>query len=267
MDIIKNRIVKLKSELNKFSNDREKNDYLLNYYKNKTAFIIATGPGFTDHIEFIKKNITEDTILICIKQSIKCFDMIADFHVSNFVHDEKYNYNEKFCPINLYIHHRRHKINECHNRKFIDINYFLLPMYDIEHKRKNGWKLLKTNIDFLTLDDSNLGQNNNMVINEGHIMMELALPLAISLGCKTIILNGFVGGYTHGIHINNEINPDILHAKLHHFENTVMIPNSAYLDKYLYDNFNAHIYSICDTHFKIPKISYNDYGIILSKKS
>lgn len=265
MDIIKNRIVKLRNELNEIPSNRKKINYLRNYYSNKTAIIVATGPGFADHINLIKDSINENTILICIKQSINHFDMIADFHILNQDHIEQYNYNTNYKPIVLFINYskpRKHNFRSINATS--DINFFLWNLNGVSHKRKNGWDLLNTDIDFLTFNDDNLGEGENMVINMGHIMMELTLPLAVSIGVKNIILNGFVGGGTHGTLIKNELSWNTKEYKFLYAQQETFYEMSKYLEKYLFGKFGIHICSICKTNYHIRQIDADQYINIIN---
>jgi hypothetical protein len=90
MDPIDSRRTLLRGKIENISSNRERFEYLNNYYLGKTAIVIATGPGFKDYTNFIKENTNENTIIICIKQSLKALDYSADFHLLNRVHLEEY---------------------------------------------------------------------------------------------------------------------------------------------------------------------------------
>lgn len=268
MEIIKNRIFKLRSELDKINSNREKLDYLNNYYKYKNAIIVATGPNFIDYIDLIKNNINENTILICTKQTIKYFDMIADFHILNWDHLEEYEYNYSYKPITLFINYN---VPDENNFRIVnnygDINFFLCNLNNINHERKNSWDYLETDIDFLSMNDNNLGKDENMVLNTGHIIMELGLPICVHLGIKNIILNGFVGGNSHGTIIENELNWDKDEYKHLYSEQELLYEKSKHLQKYLHKNFNINIFSLCNTNYYIDKISENEFKNILNYNS
>jgi hypothetical protein len=251
MQIIVNRIKKLRYELNNLSSNREKLNFIQNYYLNKRVIIVGTGPKFTDNIEKIKKNIDENTILICIKQSIKYFDMMCDFHILNLDHYEKYNYDKINKPIICQIFYDKIRKNINFSNYDFDIAFYIHNINNILHERKDGWKLLNTDIDFISFNDSNLGPNENMVINKGHIFMELALPLSIHIGCKEIILNGIVGGSNHGTYINNPNDWNYLKSQGNDLykDLEIMIENSKYFNTYFERMFGIDIYSICDTMF------------------
>jgi hypothetical protein len=261
MELIKKRTNILRSELDKIESNRAKLDYLKNYYLNKTAIIIATGPNFIDYTDLIKNNINENTIIICIKQSLYSFDNISDFHLLNYDNLDTYNYID-FKPITLFTNYNKERTVHPYG----DINFFIHPPKDIIKENNDIFNGIDNNKDYFSFNDNNLGIGESMTSNFGHIMFELAIPLCIQLGIKNIILNGWVGGYNHGIHINNELKwvgkYDYLQEQLN---NHVII--SEKIPQFLYTNFNIHIYSICPTMYKIDQIFEKEYLLIINSKN
>lgn len=260
MDEYKKIIIKrtkiLRQKLNKIEGNRAKLDYLKDYYKSKKIVIVATGPNYKDHINVIKQSIDDDTILVCIKQSIKDFDMICDFHLVNDDHYCRYVYNDHLPIVlfNYYINGRtiRDK-NICH----ADIHFFTKNLPDVVKPRLDCLSSIPEGIDTLTFNDTNLGAGENMVINKLHIMFELGFPLAIQLGGSVVVTNGFVGGvdgnYEYGTRVNNSTTgrwetrlPDSIELSKH-------------LSEFLYDRFGIRLYSISDTFYHIEKISHEEY--------
>ena len=266
-DIIINRTIELRNKLNEIKSNRGKLDFLKNYYFNKTAIVIGTGPGYKDHLDVIKNNINENTILICIKQSIKDFDMICDFHAMNLDHYEDYNYDESFKPIVLFTNYSlpdENNYRESHPSG--DINYFIHNLKGIDKKLKIFWDCVLENEECLIPNDENLGPDENMSINTGHIMFETVIPLIIQLGIKNIILNGYVGGSSHGTIINNELKWEDNYAFLNDLQNDEY-NRSKYLPKYLFDHYGIHIFSICKTNYHIEQITQQEFINIINFKN
>jgi hypothetical protein len=258
MDIVLKRTEILRKALEKIQSNRARLDHLKDYYSGKTAIVIATGPGFQDYVDLIKENTNENTIIICIKQSLKCFDYVADFHILNRDHLEKYDYiNPK--PITLILNYPK-RIPHSYG----DINFYIQNRPGFSHKRLDNWNEIDNNRDSLSLNDKNIGSNENMVFNGGHIMMEIVLPLCIHLGIKNIITNGWVGGSEHGIDIKNEQK----WAKFPYLyeEQKTLIRISEKLPKFMLDHFNTNIYTICDSQYKIEKIDKQKYIDIITNE-
>jgi hypothetical protein len=262
-DIIIKRTNILREKLSKKSN-RERVDFLKNYYLGKTAIIVGTGPDYKNQIDIIKNNFNENCILICIKQSIKDFDMICDFHIYNHDHFELYKYGN-FKPIILFMNYSKPDINNYRTvYENSDINFFLHNLNNCEHKNKNILHELKNDNDLFLWNDKNLGLKENMVSNGTHIIFEIAFPLAISIGCKNIITNGWVGGSNHGTVIKNELSWDLQKYKYLVDENNKEIELSGLLGNYLYNNYNVHIFSLGKTLYKIEQIIESDFINIIN---
>lgn len=245
IDTINNRINLLRDKLNAIKSNRDKLESLRDYHKGKSAIIVATGPGFQDYIEQIKESINDDVILICIKQSLKCFDYVSDFHIINRDHLCTYDYGE-IKPITLMTYYPgRHK------HKYGDIHFFC---DGIDKKRGDQWKNIDNNIDTINFNDEHLGTGENMTINFGHIMMETAIPLCTHLGISNVYLDGWIGGEKHGIKIKNETKHTnaLIKEQKYHFE------VSSKLSDFFKEHHNMNIYTICESHYQIPHASLDE---------
>jgi hypothetical protein len=255
MDIIRYRTSALRDEIEQIESNRGRLDHLKDYYKNKVAIVVATGPGFQDYIDLIKDNINDDTIIICIKQSLKCFDHIADFHILNCEHYENYNYNDP-KPITLMTSYPGRRARSC-----ADINFFLSNLPGVNHKQVNNWHLCEDSETFMP-NDKNIGPGENMAVNWGHIMMETVLPLCVQLGVRVIITNGWVGGFDHGIHIRNPVKQN---SRLQGDQEN-MRKSSERLTKYFKDKYDIDIFTICESQYCIEKISEEKFVDIVNNK-
>ena len=262
--IIQNRLKILRENLNNINSNRQKLDFLKNYYKNKTIFICATGPCYKENIVHIKKNFTEDCILICIKQTIKDFDMICDFHVCNNEHKESYKYIEDFKPIILFMNYVKPDKNNIRPfNKLADINFFLKNLNGIDHERKYILPNLENDSDLLSFNDKNLGEGENMSPNKHHVIFEMCFPLSIHLGCKNIITIGWVGGSEHGTPVPNELNWNSKRLKFLYERQELEWECSKLFENYLKNNYNVKLYALGYTKYFIPTINENDLKSIL----
>lgn len=252
MNVIKQRNRLLKLKLEKESNDRNKLEVLKDYYKGMNAIIVGTGPNFQFDVNKIKNMIDENTILICLKQSIKCFDNISDFHLLNLDNIEDYNYS---LPIKIMVHSSKKRHNA-------DINFYTVNQLNENRSMDNWIDGIDKNQDLFTWNDKNLGGKNSTRVNFGKLMMELAIPLVINLGIKNVFVSGFVGGptqFTHGIDItkgtiyktNKVYERYLVKKKIEQYTNI-----SKKLPYYFNNNYGVKIYSLNKNYYNIPIISY-----------
>lgn len=250
---ILDRTMKLREELSNIESNREKLNFMKNYYEGKTAIVVATGPKFQDHTPVIKENINDNTILITIKQSLLCFDYVSDFHLLNRDHLTHYLYNNDYPkPITLMTNYPKRKIHTQHG----DIHFFLTNAKNNGHTRKCQWDSIDNNIKSFDMNDENLGSGENMVINSGHIMMESVLPLCVHLGIKKIIFNGWVGGSKHGINVGKEL--DWTKCKRLYKEQEKHIRISEKIPMYFKDNYDIDMYTICESKYMIQHITHEE---------
>jgi hypothetical protein len=268
-EIIIKRTCILRKKLENINSNRQKLEFLKNYYLNKTAIIVGTGPEYKDNIEIIKNNINENTILICLKQSIKDFDMICDFHVYNGDHYENYAYGD-FKPIVFYMNYSKPNIDNIRTvHQKADLNFFLFNLNGVIHNKTSIISEIQKNEnrELLYWNDNNLGINENVVPHAQHIIFEIGFPLAINIGCKNIITNGWVGGSNHGCDIKNEVSWDNPKYNYLYTEQEKEYEYSKKLSKYLYDLYNVHIYALKTTNYQITTINYDDFINIVNNKN
>lgn len=251
MELINQRSQELREKLLKISSNRARLDFLKDYYKGKNAIIVGTGPGFTNDIDFIKDNIDENTILFCIKQSLNSFDCYADFHYINDVNQIKYHYPDIGRPITIKAHACRRNTGE-------DIIFQCGNLPGVKTTLKNKWKEIEEGNDAITFNDDNIGPGENMTFGDGkgHSMMQIVIPFVVHLGIKNVAITGFVGGVDHGVKVQTDGN---CWSKAFYDGLDYQYRISALVFDFFKDKFDTNIYLICDSIYKIPKITKQQY--------
>lgn len=263
-DIIRKRTNELRAKLENISGNRDKVNFLKNYYFGKTAIIVGTGPDYKNQIDVIKNNINDNCILICIKQSARDFDMLCDFHIYNWDHYEKYDYIDT-KPIVMFMNYSKPNDNNYRSvPNFSDINFFLFNLNNVVHESKIILESLESNENLFEYCDKNLGPGENMVPHGRHIIFEIAFPLAVSLGCSNIVTNGWVGGSSHGTKLLNPLSWDTEKYKHLYVYQQIEYDKSTHLSKYLYDNYKVHIFSLGNTNYKIDTITSAEFHNIIN---
>lgn len=106
----------------------------------------------------IKENINDDTIIMCIKQSLRCFDYVADFQFLNCDHFEEYDYKDP-KPITIMINHPKRTTHP-----YGDISFYTRDMNQhVKHVRVNTWDEIDNDRDSIPFNDKNIGSGENMV--------------------------------------------------------------------------------------------------------
>lgn len=265
-NIIKNRTLKLRNELIKIKSNRGRLEYIKNFYSGKTAIIVGTGDKFTEKVDFIKENFTSDCILICIKQSLKSFEMTADFHLLNHDHMEEYKYSN-VKPIVLFMNYSKPNKNGIRNTKSIsDINFFLNNMPNCNHSIVNILSNLNKD-NLFELNDKNMGPGENMRPHGTHIIFEMAFPLSVTIGCKNIITLGWVGGPSHGVLVKNELDWNKERYKFLFNNQIKEYEHSKKLSLYFYENYNIHLFSFGHTNYQLNKIEENDFKNLINYRN
>ena len=86
----------LLSKIRKFEDIPDRVECLKDYYDTEDCFILAAGPSLNNYdVNYVKEKL-KDKLIISLKQSIKNFMDVTDFHVLNFANYapyEKYSSN------------------------------------------------------------------------------------------------------------------------------------------------------------------------------
>jgi len=214
--------------------------------KKKNVFIFSSGPSLNE-IEEIKKKFSkefwDDCYTISVKSAINVMskhDIKTDFLVSNFsgtISKLDYNLLEKEKPIvfggNYYDKKKDHKLKK-YVDYFIEIGRIGNMMQCIEKDDENC-------IDFQFFED-------NVNSGWGHVMMELAIPLAISLKPKNI--------YTLGWDVKNSKKYfDSKENFKNYSDENVILEFTKFLPDYLKKHYDINIYKTSkNQEIKLPLI-------------
>ena len=172
-------------EIRKYEEIQDRVDYLWGKYSGEDCFILAAGPSLKKYpVNYIKEKIG-DKVVICIKQSIKDYFDITDFHCLNFTNYEPYaGYQNNIVVWEVFEHYHPQMILE--NNIKCDI---MLPI-EGNHgsdtvKKMNGTQAAKENFEKYTLD-----KTLTRWYGPG-IMYETVIHLAVHLGVKNITTLGW----------------------------------------------------------------------------
>ena len=209
---------------------------MINKYKlkKKNILICSSGPTLNELKHFKKKFTKEflnDCYVISVKSSINILSKLnikCDFLVSNFTGSiKKLNYellktNNKPIVIggNYYNKNKKHKLKD-YVDYYVDIGPLGNTMKAVEQNKKKC-------LDFRY-------KNNNVETGWGHVMMELAIPLAVALQPENIITIGW------DIKNHNQYYKDSFKNYSH--EDTIL-EFSKYLPSYLKKHYNIKIYKL-----------------------
>ena len=166
--------------LTKFDDSYDRVRHMKDYYKGETAYILGTGPSIDKISSFEKLN---DKLVISMKQSLR-YVSTADFHLLNFCNLTRYNYenNNTIVGWTIWDQHQPNTILQNFSCDFI------LPTYKLNDGRADLDNSIAFNLDKLDLLDMN--KELSRPWGPG-TMYELAIPLALYLGCKKIVTIGW----------------------------------------------------------------------------
>ena len=169
-------------------------------YKDKTAYILATGPSLGNHNVNKLKEFLSDKFVLGIKQSYDLYRDVTDIHLMNFCNYKDYNYNEDtIVSWIVYMQNQPHYILQ--NNITCD---FMMPLVR-NHAGYENTIAYRRDFDSLLIDKS-----FERPWGSG-IMYESALPIALYCGCKKIVTIGW------DIGILDSKNKGKAHIKYDHF--------------------------------------------------
>lgn len=232
---------KKKNNIENFDNSNDYNYFqekLKKYPKKKYILIFTSGPTLNNFKKRdIPDKIWEDCYVIAVKNSINYLDKIKvkpDFLVTNFVGAGKnidLKLVDKLKP--FFIGLKYGDFKELEKRVNFTVNL--------------DKRILMQNVKNNVNDIAFKNDNNKIVTGWGHIMMELAIPLALELKPNYIITVGW----------------DVKNSKLHfhetfvisywHDENNIINNFTTYLHKFLLHHYKIKIFKFSkDSGIKIP---------------
>ena len=156
---------------------------LKDQYKNETAYIIAAGPSLNNYSINQIKNALKDKLVFCIKQPYYNLKDICDFLFLNFTNLSPYQYNEHTIVTWAYWFHEHPEIIQ--NQKWkADLLFPIIRNDNVDNKisQSVSYRNDFENILFSKTLERPWGPG---------LMYELAIPMAIHLGCKEIVTIGW----------------------------------------------------------------------------
>ena len=186
---MKNKIFEIRKNLLMVDTHEGRLECLKNTFDGETAYIVGAGPSLNEHSPEKLKNFLSNKLTLAIKQSYDLLGDITDIHIQNFCNYKSYDYgdnNKTICP--WLVFDPNQPMNIIRNNIRCD---FMLPIY-----RNNGD--MGTTI-------AEKGDYDAMLLETSYkrpwgpgCMYELAIPIAIYMGCKKIVTIGWDIGDLHG---------------------------------------------------------------------
>jgi hypothetical protein len=178
---------------------------LKNSYVNETAYIVAGGPSLNNYTHEYLQNFLSDKLTFSIKQSWNILKEQTDFHLLNFCNFAPYNWDNCKSIITWAI------FEEFHPKMIFDNNLeydLMIPIY-----RNSSFRGGMDGPDKMTQSVAELLDFENILLDNPEnginqpwgpgIMYEMAIPLAIYLGCKKIVTIGWdigdISSFSNGI--------------------------------------------------------------------
>ena len=172
-------------QIRKLPEIKDRVDYLWGKYYDEDCFILAAGPSLKKYsVEYIKEKL-KDKVVICIKQSIKDFYDIADFHCLNFTNYEPYDgYKNNIVVWEVFEHYHPNMILD--NKIPCDI---MLPI-EGNHGTDTVDKMNGTQAKLENFSDWELNKTLTRWYGPG-IFYETVIHLCVHLGVKSITTLGW----------------------------------------------------------------------------
>ncbi len=190
---MKSQTKKLLQELNKYEDTEKRIDVLKNKYEGDTVYIIAAGPSLNNYkMDYIKDKLKNELVM-SIKQTYNDLKDITDFHLLNFCNFAPYDWSDNNSIVTWAVFEQFHPDMIFNNDLRADI---FIPIFRNNSMTGGGVgpnKMIhslseKGDWNTMLLDDPSTGINQPW--GPG-IMYEMAIPLAIHLGCKKIVTVGW----------------------------------------------------------------------------
>ena len=190
---MKSQTSKLRQELLKLEEPEDRLKVLKNQYKDETAYIIAGGPSLKKYDKEFLNEFMADKLCMPIKQSYNLVKDVADFHLLNFCNFAPYDWSNNKSIISWAIFEQFHPQMIFENNFEADM---FIPIFRNNPNVGGGVgpnKMIhslseKEDWDSMKLDHPEYGMNQPW--GPG-IMYEMAIPLALYLGCRKIVTVGW----------------------------------------------------------------------------
>lgn len=152
-------------------------------FKGETAYICTSGPTFNQFSENALHNRLKDKLVLSIKQTQKFIDEITDFHFLNFCNLTQYDYKNPNTIVGWSIWDNSQPQTIIDNFK-VD---FILDTYKLNDGAPNITNTMAHNNHWEGLD---INKGFSRAWGPG-TMYELAIPLALYMGCDKIVTIGW----------------------------------------------------------------------------
>ena len=181
-----NKTKLIASEIRKYSDIQDRVEYMWGKYSEQECYVLAAGPSLKKYkVDYIKEKL-QNKLVICIKQSYKQFEDIADFHVMNFTNYEPYDqYNSDTIAV-WEVFEQYHPNMILEHKIPCDI---MLPI-EGNHGSDTIEKMNGTQAAKLSFEDWTLDKTLTRWYGPG-IMYETVIHLCVHLGVNKITTLGW----------------------------------------------------------------------------
>ena len=178
--MIENITRSLKQDLQKYDTVPERIECLKDRYYGETCYIVSAGPSLKNYeTEFLKERL-KNNLVFTIKQSYLLLKEICDFHILNFTNFEPYQWSKETIVA-------WEVFEQYHPQMILENGFNVDVMFPVI---RNHGPMDNTQAARLDFDDFTMDQTYDRAWGPG-LMYEMAIPLAMFLGCKEIITVGW----------------------------------------------------------------------------
>ena len=182
---MKSKTKQLKEQLLKLSSIEERLDLLKNKYDGDTVYIVTCGPSLSTHDEAELKNKLKDKLVFSIKQAYNVVKEETDFHLINTYNLSDYEWSSESI---VYWSLSKSYANE-QLQRIIQMNApldLIIPITNPPFINREQTIQATNNFD----EFYKMGTNTEVTWGIG-MMYEMAIPLALLLGCKKLVVIGW----------------------------------------------------------------------------
>lgn len=211
---MKKQTKELKDKILRLEDTEARIRLLKDSYKDETAYVVASGPSLNNYKSKYLNDFLKDKLTLPIKQSWNILKGVADFHLLNFCNFAEYDWSNNESIVTWAIFEQFHPQMIFQNKLECDV---MIPIY-----RNNQFTGGGEGPDKMIYSLAERGDWNKMLLDDDinqpwgpGIMYEMAIPLALYLGCKKIVTIGWDIGDLKSF--NNGVNDDTQRVFQEHF--------------------------------------------------
>ena len=190
---MKQQTTELREQILQLESPEERLELLKNKYEGETAYVIAGGPTLRNYTPEYLREFMSDKLCMPIKQSYNILKDVSDFHLLNFTNFAPYDWSNNQSIVTWAIFEQFHPKMIFDNKLEHDL---FIPIFrnspytggGVGPDRMKYSLAERGDWDTMRLDDENSGFNQPW--GPG-IMYEMAIPMALYLGCKKIVTVGW----------------------------------------------------------------------------